>query len=127
MILEKNIYHDLSRHLRRLLATLAFLLMLVSISQSQTARKPGQADNATLQVYPNPSSGKFNVLVKEQEQSFHINIYSIIGEMVFHWESGNANTANFEVDLSRRPDGIYFVELDTEKANTVKRLVLERH
>jgi hypothetical protein len=93
--------------------------------QKRAAREKDES-STSLQVFPNPTTGKFTIQVKEQEQAFHINIYNLIGEMVFHWESGNSNTAGFEVDLSRKPDGVYFVELDTEKANVLKRIIVDR-
>ncbi len=102
-----------------------FLLSYNAVGQNSAGmnkEKPGEA----ITVYPNPSGGKFTIKVAEQEKPFHINIYNLVGEMIFHWESGNSLQASFEADLSRRPEGIYFVELDTEKANVVKRIILER-
>jgi hypothetical protein len=103
-----------------------FCLMVPDASLAQV-RKPGKEESLGLQVYPNPSSGKFTLQVKEQERGFHINIYNLIGEMVYHWESGVNTFATFEVDLSRRPDGVYFVELDTEKANVLQRIIIDRN
>ena len=80
-----------------------------------------------MQVFPNPSAGKISIQVKEQEKAFHINIYNLIGEMIYHWESGAGNSASIEVDLSRKPDGVYFVELDTDQANTVRRIVIDHN
>lgn len=93
------------------------------------AQKGGKirSEQGTLQVFPNPTTGKFTVQVKEQESAFHINVYNLIGEMVFHWESGQNTSANFEIDLARRPDGVYFVELDTDQANQVRRIILNRN
>jgi hypothetical protein len=76
-------------------------------------------------VYPNPSSGKFSVQVKEQEKPYDINVYNLIGEMVFHWESQGNGPASLEVNLTRQPRGVYFVELDTERGNVLKKIIID--
>lgn len=92
----------------------------------QPARTAVRAHTEALNVYPNPSVGKFTIEVREQDNQFDINIYNLMGEMVFHWESADQAAATLEVDLARRPDGVYFVELDTDKASVLKRIVLKR-
>jgi hypothetical protein len=111
------------------MATVFCAAIFCADASAQVQKRSGgeKDDNAnTLQVFPNPTTGKFNISVKEQEKAFHVNIYNLVGEMIFHWESGNSTTANFEADLSRKPDGVYFVELDTEKANVLKRIIVDR-
>ena len=92
----------------------------------QTPRGPARPDAEPMKVYPNPSTGKFTVEVRAQDHLFDVNVYNLMGEMIFHWESAGTGAAVLEVDLTKRPDGLYFVELDTEKANVLRRIVLER-
>lgn len=94
---------------------------------AQAQRKEGRSTAEQLTVFPNPTAGKVNIIVKEQEHQYDINIYNLMGDMVFHWEANDQGQASLEVDLSRHPDGIYFVELDTDKANVVKRVIIDRH
>ena len=124
----KGVLH--TRSYIKAIAAVLCLLVFCAQGEAQVQRRTGEREDisTTLQVFPNPTStGKFTISVKEQEKAFHVNIYNLIGEMVFHWESGNSSTANFEADLSRKPDGVYFVELDTEKANVLKRIIVDRN
>lgn len=119
----------ISSYVRKVVAGSCLVLMSVNAHAQVQKRTGGDKEDysSTLQVYPNPTTGKITISVREQEKAFHINIYNLIGEMVFHWESGNSTNANFEADLSRKPDGVYFVELDTEKANVLKRIIVDRN
>ena len=110
----------------RAICTVVFVMLLAGIAQGQSTQRVPKTDTEPLNVYPNPTAGKFSIVVKEQENQYDVNIYNLMGEMVFHWESADQGTSSLEVDLSKRPDGVYFVELDTDKANVLKRLVLDR-
>ena len=101
------------------------LLITGAVMYGQSGRKTGR-EGDQLNVFPNPATGKFSVEVKQQDHPYDVNIYNLMGEMVFHWEATDAGEASLEVDLSKRPDGIYFVELDTDKANVLRRVILER-
>jgi hypothetical protein len=60
-------------------------------------------------IYPNPSTGLFNLSAKA-----NLEIYNIIGELI----STINNTET--IDLSNEPNGIYFVKLN---GTTVKKLI----
>jgi hypothetical protein len=64
------------------------------------------ADNTTLNtliVFPNPSSGNFNISGLTDQSS--IEIYDISGKLIFGAETRDNN---FNIDLSDRAKGIYF-------------------
>jgi len=79
----------------------------------------------TFNVFPNPNTGKFTVTVKDPEESYHINVYNLIGQMVYHWESDDASSTTLEINLSKQPKGVYLVELDTERANMIKKVLVD--
>jgi hypothetical protein len=79
----------------------------------------------TFHIFPNPNEGKFTVTVKDLERSFDINVYNLIGEMVYHWESNETTGDKIEINLSKHPKGVYLVELDTEKGNVIKKVVVD--
>lgn len=64
-------------------------------------------------------------MIKEIEDSYDINVYNLIGEMVYHWESNGTSPANVEINLSKQPKGVYLVELDTERANLIKKVLVD--
>jgi hypothetical protein len=108
-----------------------FLLLVCSIyvdaqapqRSKSSLRAEIRGDSYT--VYPNPSSGKFSISVKELDQPFDINVYNLIGELVFRWQSSDNGPANVEVNLSKHAKGVYFVELDTDKGNVLKKIIID--
>ncbi len=104
---------------------LLFVLVMSGSLSAQTGVKARNADPASFHVYPNPGAGVFNVQVKEQDKNFDINVYNLVGQMIFHWESSSGAAATVEINLSKQPKGVYFVELDTEKASLLKKIILD--
>ena len=73
------------------------------------------SDNAGINVYPNPSSGKFNfVIAREAKQSkYFIEVYSMLGEKVasIQWPAPNSY---IQIDLSNQPEGLYLYRITSE-------------
>jgi hypothetical protein len=73
-------------------------------------------------IYPNPTKGIVNIDLPYYENT-KIRIFNIIGAEVY---STVAQSGYINVDLSKNPDGLYFVEIDngfnkvTKKINIVK-------
>lgn len=108
--------------------SLVALLLLHFAARAQQGRIKTSAPelrNDHLAVFPNPSPGKFTVSVNDIERVFDINIYNVVGEMVYHWEVTQPGAASVEINMSRQPRGVYFVELDTDDGNLVKKVVLD--
>lgn len=73
--------------------------------------------NNGLVVYPNPSSGIVNIgsgeLIKK------VTIRNVLGEVILQ-------THHHKIDLSKYPDGIYFIEINTDKGRTIQKLLKTR-
>ena len=77
--------------------------------------------NSTFSVYPNPSSGNITIETSINE-SYQIDIYNLLGEMVSSFKvAGEINT----IDVSDLSNGIYSVRLHSseEHFETVKILI----
>lgn len=59
--------------------------------------------NYTIDISPNPSTGKFTI-----ENKGDLNIYNLLGEKIF---SQKLTLPKTEIDFSSQPKGIYFVKL----------------
>jgi hypothetical protein len=120
--------HTILHFLLRAALLILVLASLGAKGQSQQRVRSAIKDvkEGACTVYPNPSSGKFTVSVKELDRHYDINVYNLIGELVFHWESVDGNPADVEVNLSKQPRGLYFVELDTDGANLLKKIVIDQ-
>jgi uncharacterized repeat protein (TIGR03803 family) len=70
-------------------------------------------------VYPNPSNGAFTVSTKEND--YKLTITNVIGEIVYQAEIKNQKS---EIDLGKQPNGVYFLNIKTEKGSCVKKLII---
>lgn len=76
-----------------------------------------------LDVFPNPSAGKFTVKIKEDKFiAPAITVYNISGKEVYHMEQGN--TAAIDIDMQGAAKGIYnLVIQDSIKVYTQKIMI----
>ncbi len=83
------------------------------------------SDNGII-IYPNPSSGKFQVQSSKLQVS-SLEVYNVLGEKVY--QVGNlqiSSSSNFQIDLSKEPVGIYFIQMLTE-GNVYTRKIMISH
>jgi hypothetical protein len=73
-----------------------------------------------INIYPNPSSGKF--ILDSKITQGEISIYNAIGEKVFI--STIQQLTDARIDLSDQPNGIYLVNLKTEKENLIEKIII---
>ena len=94
---------------------------------TQTVSTAVSVDNtleiAEIRVYPNPSSGLFNLEVSGVEQSVNVSIENIQGQVVYQGVlSGNGRT---ELNLQDQAAGIYMLHLTTEQGRVVRKLIVQ--
>ena len=79
----------------------------------------------SVETYPNPSHGQFNVKVVTQTAGeYSLEVYNSLGSLLWKQESVLvSNTVILPVDLKGSPSGIYTVAL-RNKANSVLRKVV---
>ena len=78
--------------------------------------------DVAVDVYPNPSTGKFNLVIAGEAKLVQIEIYNISGEKIFAQQTQNENS---EIDLSNQPGGIYFLKIINEDASSVVRKIIK--
>ncbi|MDX2003387.1 MAG: T9SS type A sorting domain-containing protein [Chitinophagales bacterium] len=79
---------------------------------------------AALNIYPNPSSGIFNIEgALRQTSNVSISVTNMLGEEIYsreaRMEKGKMKTS---IDLSQAAVGVYFVTIKTEKQTITKRI-----
>ncbi len=67
--------------------------------------------NNYLNIYPNPTSGLFKVVIPEQTPNAMIKVYDKLGKLVLQQNASNNHSLN--LDLSKLPDGYYTCTLVT--------------
>lgn len=81
-----------------------------------------EQENAPITLYPNPSSGKFKLIVNNFQHNF-FEINNILGVKIL----GSAIVAGeTEIDLSMHPAGIYFIRIyDKNGQSMTKRIIVD--
>lgn len=77
--------------------------------------------NNDINIYPNPSSGKFNISTSDYIKK--IEIYNIVGTNIYNNTTINETTYN--LDLSKFSKGMYFVKISTENKIFEKKIILK--
>ncbi len=75
----------------------------------------------SIEVYPNPTNGKIQVISKQYSVS-SIEIYNVFGENIYQLPI-TAHRSPITIDLSDKPSGVYIVKVKTEKGVVVKKVI----
>jgi plastocyanin len=81
---------------------------------------------ATISVFPNPSSGKFNVAVDSKQSPINkmdLETYNMLGEKVYSMYNIQHISSNV-MDMSAQPDGVYFIHIKTEQGTNTKKITI---
>jgi hypothetical protein len=83
--------------------------------------------NQEVVVYPNPTSGVFNIAISNASFSeLNITITDIQGKIVFNETDKNtASEYNKQINLETLGKGIYYVKLSTETGVKIKKLIIQ--
>jgi len=78
-------------------------------------------DDSFVEIYPNPSSGKFTIgLVKGG--TVNLEIINLIGEKIY---SATVTNQISDIDLTAFSKGIYFVRINSEGKNYTRKIIIE--
>lgn len=77
-----------------------------------------------LSIYPNPSSDKFTLSLKDANKDIGIEIYDIAGKIIFSKENISIQNSRYDLDLSNYSKGLYFARIKIEENLVVKKLLL---
>jgi len=112
-----------------------FVLSIAVFSETTNLRfafKTNQGDGIantipeefTVNVYPNPNNGKFDILTTGKGEIKEVIIYNIIGEKVFHQLSDDVS---LKADISNLDKGLYMMQIYNKTQNKMltKRFYIE--
>jgi len=80
-----------------------------------------EIENSSFAVFPNPSTGNFTINSSEKISS--VAVMNMLGEKIY---SENYSFVNFRIDLSSQSNGIYFIQIRTDKGIATQKLVLQK-
>lgn len=86
-----------------------------------------QDGQVSLNIYPNPSSGIFNIEVSgDKEQAFNLKVISLQGQTVFSGQMTlSSGVYNNSIDLTYLPRGVYYVTISNELNSTTRKIIFE--
>ncbi len=82
-------------------------------------------DNTMINVYPNPSTGVFNLKVENATDDITIAVSDVLGNQLDVNIADQLN-GNFIVDLSNVADGVYFVQVKNGDFYATKRITVSK-
>lgn len=84
---------------------------------------PTPTQEPHLSIYPTPARHTLNIDIHGSEGAIKCTIFTLLGKEVL---AINTHHQNNPIDISRLPEGIYQVRIETEHHLTTRKLVIER-
>lgn len=79
--------------------------------------------NQGVNVYPNPSSGKFNIIYKSDlQEDLAIEVYNVTGKLVAVIKGDNGKNGIQTIDLSWEASGLYTIKISTNSRTIVRKV-----
>ena len=72
-------------------------------------------------AYPNPTSGQFEIAIPNSNKPTIIEVYNMFGQLILE-NSVRINSTKTEINLSGKPNGVYFIKINAEETKTLKIL-----
>jgi hypothetical protein len=71
-------------------------------------------------IYPNPANDKLTIQQSSGSENFQVRLVSILGQQILQ-------TDERQIDTSRIPNGIYLVNIQTDKTEFNQRIVINHN
>ena len=83
------------------------------------------AFNSNITVMPNPSSGQFSLIFTLPKlENVNVRIINPLGQLISADRLENVSNNLINIDMSNRPDGIYFIEVSNGNEKVLKKIII---
>lgn len=87
----------------------------------------GKAGQPMLSVWPNPSTGLFEVIAAvDGEAVGRFVVFDVVGKRLLEVEHAGATSLRREIDLRDVESGIYYIRYETDAGDITRKLVVQR-
>ncbi len=76
-------------------------------------------------VFPNPSSGTFNLTISKATGNIGLSVYNVQGQLINTSQiAAKSGITSYNLNLTGHPKGIYYLRLTSEKTTQVERIMI---
>ncbi len=76
-----------------------------------------------LSIYPNPSTGLFNLNINNRNLNYNIRVYNLTGEIIY--QKNNLTSQELEINLNNKPKGLYVIKVEIGNKFIANKILLE--
>lgn len=98
----------------------------VALAGGSTSKAIVDLSPEALSLYPNPSTGRFTIDLKETVNSGELSVFNAFGTLVYSAKIDNANSKQLAIDLSAQDNGLYFLKLLNGSEVKTSRVIINR-
>ena len=77
--------------------------------------------NIKASIYPNPSSGIFNLEIENQSSFYSVCVMDLFGKLIYQVDGVEKDL--LQIDLSEQPRGMYFVKVISEDRSVEMKVI----
>ncbi len=81
---------------------------------------------SSLKVYPNPSVGRFTLVLPMPVIKGAVKVTNTLGELVYSESLHNLNAGTKELNLSALPNGVYVISLTSDEKISMQRVAIQK-
>lgn len=78
-----------------------------------------------IKLFPNPASQSISLQIRDNIVLNNVNIYDLSGKLLFRKSLSGNYQSNLNIDIGTLSTGVYFIELNSESATAVKKLIVK--
>jgi hypothetical protein len=85
-----------------------------------------EINNDLIKVFPNPSSGTFNVMIDKIFKNFNnIEVSDMLGNVIYSKEISLSDNGMILVDISDRAKGLYFLKINSDDSSVTRKILIK--
>lgn len=99
----------------------------LNVCSQQAPLSVDKSELSDFVIYPNPSTGNFNVKFTSQSSSekIQIAVFDMSGRVIFNNEYSNEPVFNQNIQLNNVQSGVYLVRIENGDSKEVKRIIIK--
>ena len=97
----------------------------IFFSTPSSIRKSNTIENSNFQIYPNPSRGKFSILIEDNiSKNSSVKIYNILGDLILEVDL-EAEKYLYNIDLSNYSKGVYTISYSFDLDHYQEKIIIQ--